>query len=135
MKPTNPKITWQPYPATRPTEAGNYFVTIDCTVTGVHTFILPFIPQRGRFFYKLRDDKRVKAWAPLTTAHLIRYDEEKPQPWDYYMVKLATPNAALPFTYRCLFYDSNGRFFVTKEKDVKVIAWGPLPKPFAGDHR
>ena len=118
MKPTNPKITWQPYPATRPTEAGDYFVTLECEDKGlgIFTFILPFIPQRGRFFYKLRDDKRVLAWAPLTTAHLIRYDEEKPKPMDSYMVKLATPDAALPFTYCSLFYGSNNRFFVIKEK-------------------
>lgn len=135
MKPTNPKITWQPYPATRPTEAGNYFVTINCTVTGVHTFILPFIPQCGRFFYKLRDDKRISAWAPLTTAYLIRYDKEKPKPIKNYMVKLATPDAALPFTYRSLFYGSNERFFVIKEKDAQVIAWGLLPKPYTGDLR
>ena len=52
MKPTNPKITWQPYPATRPTEAGDYFVTLECEDKGlgIFTFILPFIPQRGRFF-------------------------------------------------------------------------------------
>lgn len=137
MKPTNPKITWQPYPATRPTEAGDYFVTLECEDKGlgIFTFILPFIPQRGRFFYKLRNDKRVLAWAPLTTAHLIRYDEEKPKPMDSYMVKLATPDAALPFTYRSLFYSSNERFFVIKEKDAQVIAWGLLPKPYTGDLR
>lgn len=137
MKPTTPKITWQPYPATRPTEPGDYFVTLECEDKGIgiFTFILPFIPLRGRFFYKLRDDKRGLAWAPLTTAHLIRYDEEKPKPMDNYMVKLATPDAALPFTYRSLFYGSNERFFVIKEKDVRVIAWGLLPKPYTGDLR
>lgn len=137
MKPTTPKITWQPYPATRPTEPGDYFVTLECEDKGIgiFTFILPFIPLRGRFFYKLRDDKRVLAWAPLTTAHLIRYDEEKPKPMDSYMVKLATPDAALPFTYRSLFYGSNERFFVLKGKDVQVVAWGLLPKPYTGDHR
>lgn len=41
MKPTNPKITWQPYPATRPTEAGDYFVTLECEDKGlgISTFI------------------------------------------------------------------------------------------------
>ncbi len=136
MKPTSPKITWQPYPATRPTEAGNYFVTVDTERTeGRVTSIFTFDSKRGRFSFKRRDDKRVLAWAPLTTAHLIRYDEEKPKPMDNYMVKLATPDAALPFTYRCLFYGSNERFFVIKEKDVQVIAWGLLPKPYTGDLR
>ena len=136
MKPTSPKITWQPYPATRPTEAGNYFVTVDTERTeGRVTSIFTFDSKRGRFSFKRRDDNRISAWAPLTTAHLIRYDEEKPKPIHNYMVKLATPDAALPFTYRSLFYGSNERFFVIKEKDVQVIAWGLLPKPYTGDLR
>ncbi len=51
MKPTTPKITWQPYPATRPTEPGDYFVTRECEDTGIGSFtvILPVIPLRGRF--------------------------------------------------------------------------------------
>lgn len=136
MKPTNPKITWQPYPATRPTEPGNYFVTVDTERTeGRVTSIFTFDSKRGRFSFKRRDDNRISAWAPLTTAHLIRYDEEKPQPLNFYMVKLATPDAALPFTYCSLFYGSNKRFFVIKEKDAQVVAWGLLPKPYTGDLR
>lgn len=136
MKPTNPKITWQPYPATCPLEAGDYFVTVDTETTdGRVTSIFTFDPKRGRFSFKRRDDNRISAWAPLMTAHLIRYDEEKPKPMDSYMVKLATPDAALPFTYRSLFYGSNERFFVINEKDAQVIAWGLLPKPYTGDLR
>ena len=67
MKPTNPKITWQPYPATRPTEPGNYFVTVDTERTeGRVTSIFTFDSKRGRFSFKRRDDNRISAWAPLT---------------------------------------------------------------------
>lgn len=134
MKPTNPKITWQPYPATRPTEAGDYFVTIAAEGSDPVTHILPFSTRRGRFFYRRYHDTLILAWAPRTTAHLIRYDEEKPKSPGRYLVKLATPNAASPFTYRTLCSSSNGCFFGV-EKDVQVIAWGLLPKPFTGDHR
>ncbi len=130
MKPTSPKITWQPYPATRPTEPGDYFVTFDCEVEGIITYIFSFNPKRGRFFHQLKDDKRILAWAPLTTAHLIRYDEEKPKPGNYYMAKLATPDAALPFTYTHVYYGSTDRFFRIKAKDAQVVAWGLLPKPY-----
>ena len=135
MKATNPKITWQPYPATRPMEAGDYFVTIAAEGSDPVTHILPFSTRRGRFFYRRYHDTLILAWAPRTTAHLIRYDEEKPQPLDFYMVKLATPDAALPFAYCSLFYSSNERFFVIKEKDAQVVAWGLLPKPYTGDLR
>ena len=130
MTRTPPKITWQPYPATRPTEAGDYFVTFDCVVNGVTTYIFSFNPKHGRFFHQLKNDKRVLAWAPLTTAHLIRYDEEKPKPGSYYMVKLATPDAASPFAYTHVYYGSTGRFFHIKAKDTQVVAWGLLPKPY-----
>ena len=122
MKPTNPKITWQPYPATRPTEAGDYFVTIAAEGSDPVTHILPFSTRRGRFFYRRYHDTLILAWAPRTTAHLIRYDEEKPKSPGRYLVKLATPNAASPFTYRTLCSSSNGCFFGV-EKDVQVIAW------------